>query len=269
MLSSTSALAAETYRATAETTLSVEDGEFVQRYSVSCVAEDPAEDARLTTVGRDLRFFLAPELPVATGVDGTIHSPDDVVAGEWRAALIPGARVFARLVARCGSANVFHQVTVDSSPVVVPPELTAPSTLQRTDDLRVVGLETIPVGAEVEVVGLSVHASPRGTEAVTIHIEGAGIDESFDIRAADIGTGTTAISPTFTPTTTGSVVISATFLDSSSLPVELAVIEADTISVVDGGEDIVVSSCNAGVEPASASLFVLVAGMLRRRRQRR
>lgn len=267
-MASSSASATEGYVVHASTTLVVEDDALVQRFVLSCDATDAGADAAITVSSRDLRFLLAPGQAVASGVAETQWPVTDVVEGSWSAAPIPGARVFARLVARCGTADVFDEVAVDSAAVVVPPVLTPPTLLQRTDDLRVVALDDVPVGVEVEVVGLVLSASPRGDEVVTITVTGAGVDKAFDIVAADVVGNSIRVSPTFTPTALGEVEVTAHFLETSSAPVVLNVVEDDdTVDDVGlaGGTD-AVDSCASTTGVAGWSALAL--GLLLRRRRR-
>lgn len=267
---SMSAAGTEAYRAAAVTTLSLEAGELVQRYTVSCEATDAAAGAHLATASRDIRFFLAPDQAAAASVDEAVFAVDDVITDGWTVAALPGARLFARLVARCGTADVFDEITVDSAPLIVAPQLTLPSALQRTDDLRVVGLETIPVAVEVEIVGLSLLASPRGDEVVTIEAVGAGVDTRFDVTAADIVDGRAAVAPSFTATELGDVVVTARFFDVISAPVTLLVVDDDGGKGgvgLTGGSDTAASCASSSSPLMTASLLSLLL-LLRRRRRR-
>lgn len=268
------ARATEQYAASASTSLRVDGDEFVQSYRIACDATDASSTARLTTTGRDLRLLSAPSPPLVSGVDSVDHVVDEVVDAEWRAAIVPGARVFARITARCGSDDVYDEVVVDSDVVVTAPELRAPARLQRTDDLRGIDGQRVPVGVEVELIGLEVIASPRGEESVFVDVVGAGIDERFEIAARDIDRGRTAFTPSFTPTTTGTISITARFFDVASAPITLTAVvddgSADTGDAGEGEGDVAIAgSADGGCSAVGGVAIPLALVVLGRRRRRR
>jgi hypothetical protein len=222
--------AAETYSVSATNVLAVDGGGgLVQAWTATCEATDAAGDAVVTTTGKDLRFFAAPEQPLEAGVDSTVHSIADGATGSYEYAIVPGARVMARLTVRCGTSDVFDEATFDSAPVTIPPVIVSPVRVLDVDTLQDVPGAAIPLGATVELVGIEILANPRAAEVVAVDISGAGVVATLSFADADFVAGKVVISPQVTPTAVGDLVVAVRF--------EGVVAEALALSVVQPSDD--------------------------------
>ena len=267
--------AAEAYTATAQTALSLDRGlGLVQTWSATCEATDPAEDAALAATGRDLRFFAAPEQPLEVGVEGATFAVDEEASGRFIYAAVPGARVIGRLTVRCGTADVFDQVVVDSAPITVAPLLEAPARL--VDAVSLAEIDAPLVSGEViEFSGLAILANPRGSEVIDVHLIGAGVDLTVTLGPTDFVDGRATLSPQVAPTEVGDIVITAELLGVASEPLAFIVVaddgddddddDNDDVDVDDNDPSSSASGCAAGDGTISAAVIVVAA--LRRRRR--
>ena len=267
------ALAAESYAVTATTSLSLDGDTLVQRWTASCVGIEAAATALIVPGGKDLRFFAAPDEVAAVGVDEQTYGIEGEAGASYDYDGVTGAHVFARLTVRCGTLEVFDEVVVESLPIVVPPGLDAPSSVQRDDTLLPVPGGVIPVGVEVELVGLGVRASPRGDELLAFSITGPGVNVSGELSSDEVGAdGRAALSPRFTATGVGELVVDASLLGVAATPLVFTVVPADDIIDPDpddpppGGVQSI--GCqSAGPPGVMASAALVVAVLLRRRRR--
>lgn len=238
--------AAETYSVSATNVLAVDGGGgLVQAWTAGCEATDAAVDAVLTTTGKDLRFFAAPEQPLEAGVDSTVHSIADGGTGSYEYAVVPGSRVMARLTVRCGTSEVFDEATFDSAPVTIPPVIVSPVRILDVDTLQDVPGAAIPLGSTVELVGIEILANPRGAEVVDVEISGAGVATTLSFADADFVAGSVAISPQVTPTAVGDLIVAARFEGVGAEAVALSVVQP-TDGLPDGnGEGATDGGCGA------------------------
>jgi len=256
---------AEAYVVSGSNTLVLEDaGGLTQVWTASCDVTDGAVDAVLTTAGKDLRFFAAPEQPLEVGVDTTVHAIADGASGTYGYAAVPGARVMARLTVRCGTADVFDEAVLDSAPVTTEPVIVAPVRILDAVTLQDIGGDGIPLGSTVELVGIEVLANPRAGEFVDVVFSGAGVDVTLTYAEADFVSGRLAISPQLTPTAVGDLIVEARF--------EGAAAEALTLQVVPAADeppdDEARAAIDGGCGAASAGLPWATGLLLWRRRRR-
>lgn len=255
---------AERYEVTATSALALDrEGGLVQSWAVDCVGDNAVEGAAVTLSGKDLRFFLADEEPLEVGVDGVSYALGEST-GQYRYRAVPGSRVIARLDVRCGGPVVFDAVVVDSAPVIVPPVLAGPESVVDIVDLSERPADGLIVGRTVELTGLRIEASPRGTEVVTVTVAGAGLDEAFTLVADDFSDGSAVIAPSLTPNLPGEIVVTAELLGAVSSSLRLqAVIDNDLPGNDEQRRSEELSSCGAGGLPGG---LVLVGIGVRRRR---
>ena len=264
---------AESYDLTAATSLSLDGDVVVQAWSATCTGTDPNAEAVIVPGGKELRFFAAPDQVAAVGVDELTYPIGAEAVAEYRYDDILGARVFARLTVRCGTADVFDEKIVESLPLVVAPALALPSSVQRSDTLLPVADHIIPVGVEVELVGLGLLGNPRGDELLVFSIAGPGVDVTGELSADEVVDGHASLSPRFTANDVGEVVIDVSLLGAAATPLrfEVAVDDNPDPDPDIGGGDLFGSdggapSCSARAPGAGAGLAGVVALLLRRRR---
>lgn len=260
---------AERYTLTADNTLAVDrEGRLVQSWSVSCVADNADGEAVISLSGKELRFFAAAEERLAVGVD-TVTWPLGEVTGRYEYVVVPGARVMARLTARCGAGDVFDAIVVDSAPVIMAPRLVGPERIIASDTFAEVDGDALPVGRPVELVGLQVEGSPRGTEVVTVTIDGAGIDTTLTLGPADFVFGAAFIAPQLLPTQPGPIDIRVELLGASSSPLSLMAVdagEAPEEPLPDDGLEAGAGCAASGAIPATVTASLALLGLCRRRR---
>jgi hypothetical protein len=257
---------AEAYSVSATNVLALDgEGRLVQAWTADCEATDGAVDAVLTTTGKDLRFFAAPEQPLEAGVDNTAHSIADGATGSYDYAVVPGARVMARLTVRCGTSDVFDEATFDSAPVTIPPVIVPPVRVLDVDTLQDVPGAGMPLGSTVELVGIEILANPRAAEVVDVDINGAGVATTLSFADADFVAGSVAISPQVTPTAIGELVVTARFEGVAAEAVALSVV-LPTDGQPDGNNRQASDGGCAGTGSGFPSAVVL---LLWRRRSRR
>ena len=265
-----SASAAEGYTLTATTSLALEGDVLVQQWSARCEGTDVDVAARVVPGGKDLRFFAAPDQVAAVGVDELSYALGADVGASYRYEGVVGAQVFARLTVRCGSASVFDEEVVESLPIVVPPVLEPPTSVQRADTLLAVPGGVIPVDVEVELVGLGVRGHPRGSELLSFSITGPGVDVGGDLSPDQVGAeGRATLSPRFTANALGEIVVDAALLGVAATPLRFTVVEDD--GTIDPGPDEPPpgdGTQSVGCQSAGAVSIVPLAGLLLRRRRR-
>jgi hypothetical protein len=268
------AVAEEGYAVDVASALVVDDaGGIAQSWSATCVATDAAADARITVSGKDLRFVAARDEVLAVSVDDSAFAVDAVAAGgyDYDAALVAGAHVFARFAARCGSDDVFADAVVDTAPVVLPPLLSAPFAVRRTDTFETVSLSAIPAGVEVELVDVAVQARPRGEERVVVSVRTSFVEVArVELGAADFDVGGRAlVSPAFVATA-GALQIDASFEGASAVAIDGEVVPVDIVAEGEGegeGDVDVGGGCSAGGGDKAVLSTMLVALLVRRRRR--
>ena len=257
---------AEAYRVSATNVLALDgEGGLAQAWTADCEASDGAVDAVLTTAGKDLRFFAAPEQPLEAGVDNTVHSIVDGATGRSDYAVVPGARVMARLTVRCGTSDVFGEAAFDSAPLTVPPVIFPPVRVLDVDTLQDVPGAGIPLGSTVELVGIEILANPRAAEVVDVDISGAGVATTLSFADADFVAGSVVISPQVTPTAVGELVVAARFEGVGAEAVALSVV-LPTAGLPDGTNG---QAFDGGCAATGSGIPSAVLLLLWRRRCRR
>jgi hypothetical protein len=263
----------ETYVVSADNTLALDRaGALTQTWTAACDAVDPSVEAVLTTTGKDLRYFAAVDEPVEVGVDTTVHDVEGGATGRYEYAVVPGARVMARLTVHCGTSVVFDEAVFDSSPVTVPPRVNAPAKVVDVDTLQELQGGTIPVGRTVELVGIEVQANPRAAEVVEVVIRGAGIDTSLVFGDGDFVDGSAIISPQLTATAVGALTVEARFEGVAAEALMLTVVPASVGPDEQEASDVAAAGCHSlgGRVDAGlpAAVMVFAAGRRRRRHHR-
>jgi hypothetical protein len=267
---------AESYTLTATTSLSVGvDGVLEQAWSATCIAEEANVEAAIVPGGKDLRFFASPDQVAAVGVDELSYPLAGQAAASYRYDGVVGAHVFARFTVRCGTAAVFDEEVIESLPIVVPPRIGPPTSVQRADTLLPIAAGTIPVDVEVELVGLSVLGAPRGDELLAFSITGPGVNVSGELSPDQVGAeGFASLSPRFTANDLGEIIVDVSLLGTSAVPLVFTVVQddgdpdPDPDEPPDGNDLRSVGCSNAGVATAPAALIALLLRLRRRRRRR-
>jgi hypothetical protein len=159
------------------------------------------------------------------GVDSQSFSVTAQASGSYSYSGVVGAHVFARFTGRCGREGLVDVAAVDSNPVVVPPTITPPFAVQRTDNLAFVDADQVPGGVEVELVNLRVHGNPRGDEQMLLRIRGPGVDFSTTLSADEFAAGQAVLSPRIVARAPGELVIEVAFLGTEATPVTLRVVD--------------------------------------------
>ena len=261
---------AESYVVSADNTLALDRaGALTQAWTAACDAADPSVDAVLTTTGKDLRYFAAVDEPVEVGVDTAVHGLEGGATGSYTYAVVPGARVMARLTVHCGTSVVFDEAVFDSAPVTMAPGVNAPARIVDVDTLQELQGGTIPVGRTVELVGIEVEANPRAAELVEVVIRGAGIDTMLIFGDADFVDGSAVISPQVTPTAVGALTVEARFEGVAAEALVLTVVPtADGPDEQEASEG-AAAGCHECGGAADAGLPVALLLVTARRRRRR
>ncbi|MDP2339460.1 MAG: hypothetical protein Q8O67_00770 [Deltaproteobacteria bacterium] len=262
---------AESYTVTATTSLTLIDGVLEQAWSATCTAVEGSLAAVITPGGKDLRFFAAPDQVAAVGVDELTYPIDGEAGASYRYDGVVGANVFARFTVRCGTVDLFDEEVVESLPIVVAPALSAPSSVQRADTLLSIASGRIPVDVEVELVGIGVSGNPRGGEVLAFTITGPGVDVSSELSPDQVGAeGLASLSPRFTATELGQIVVDVSLLGVSAQPLLFTVVEDDEVpGPIDDpppGTNLQGAGCQGGGVPAASAALLL---LLRRRRSSR
>ena len=264
--------AAGVYTLTASTSLTLDGATVVQRWTATCEGE-PDDEARIIPSGKELRFFAAPDQVAAVGVDDLSYAVGaGEVGADYRYEGVVGARVFARFTVRCGTPDNFDEIVVESLPIVVAPALDPPTSVQRSDTLLPAVGGDIPVGVEVELVGLGVRGNPRGEELLVLTISGQGVDVAADLSSDDVGAeGVAFLSPHFTAFDVGDVIVQLSLLDTAAAPLSFNVVTNDDDdgpppdpSDADGSA----VGCGHSGAPTTATGMLLVLMPGRRRRPR-
>jgi hypothetical protein len=262
-------VAAESYDVSAESALTIDrEGRLSQSWTATCVAADAAADAVISSAGKDLRFVESLEEPLEQGIDADTYDVDEPAGGRYVYALVPGARVLARLKVRCGSDEVFDEVTVDSAPVTVAPQLSPPSRIVDADTLNAVGPDAVPVGSTIELVGIVVGGSPRGSETIDVHILGGGVDQTVTLGQEDFADGRATLSPQLSLTSVGQVTIEASLAGAVSSPFSLTVVPFDEAPPPGTGDDTLSTGCASTRGPQGSLLLGLLAGVVLSLRRR-
>ena len=250
-----------------------------QTWTITCAGIDAAIDASLRPQGKDLRFAAAPDEVLAVSFDDSVAAAfGDAADGFYDYDDVVGAHVFVRFVGRCGSDKFFDEVSVDSIAVVTAPRLEQPFAVRRLDTFATV--DVVPAGVDVELVNLPVVARPRGDERVVVTVVDAAsvVVASVELGAVDVGLeGRARISPAFSTSALGSVVVTATFLEHASEPLTFDVVPDDGGEEGEGEGDTGTPDTPASIGCSNALIvadadvaapagLVLVALLLRRRR---
>ena len=265
---------AESYVVSADNTLALDRaGSLTQAWTAACDAADPSVDAVLTTTGKDLRYFAAVDEPVEVGVDTTVYGLEGGASGRYEYAVVPGARVMARLTVHCGTSVVFDEGVFDSAPVTMAPGVNAPARIVDVDTLQDLQGGTIPLGRTVELIGIEVEANPRAAEVVEIVIRGAGIDTTLVFGDADFVDGSAVISPQVTPTAVGALTVEARFEGVAAEALVLTVVPTADAPDEQEASDVAAAGCHLCGGRVDAGLAValmgIAVGRCRRRRHRR
>jgi hypothetical protein len=263
---------AEAYEVSAETALTLDrEGQLSQSWTAACVGTDVADGATIRSAGKDLRYVEALDEPLEQGVDPDTFAVDGAASGRYVYTVVPGARVFARLSVRCGSDDVFDEVVVDSAPVTLAPSLSPPSRVVDADTLVAVSPDAIAVGSTVELVGVVVAGSPRGSERIVVRFSGAGVDGSVELSQEDFADGRATLSPQLTVTSVGQITIEAELAGAVSAPAVLTVVPIDEAPPPGFVGDDSAAGCAAmgGSDNLLAGSALVLGAVVRRRRRAR